>query len=75
MEKEKANVVGHIDLKAGNAFKLREEIERLLQDRWLDGDTAQEFKKQIYTKDPLKLKAIKSQVQAEIQSRKKAYGA
>ena len=69
------NKVGFMNLKEGNVFELREEIQRLLKNKWLDNETVEEFHKQAYSKDPLKLKAIKAQIQSEIDSRKKAYGA
>jgi uncharacterized protein YukE len=67
--------VGFIDL-AENAFKIEKQIEHALRDRWLDGDTAHEFKNEMYKRRKQKggLKALLKEINTEIEFRKKTFG-
>lgn len=70
-------IVGFVDLKkVENVFKLKNQIHKLLRNKWLDFDTSTEFEKQLEKRrDPLSLLNLKQQIEAEIKFRKNNYSA
>jgi hypothetical protein len=73
--KQPSNVVGKLDLSV-DITEVKRDIKRLLKSTWLDNETADHYYKEMHKRrNPLALKALKTQLEAEIAGLKKAYGA